>query len=111
MKKHPKGMTLEQAMRRMKPTPAPTSQAEFDELLAAAARDLTGAGPGDPEYDAIVDPPRRGRPAKGASRASIQCAIRLPAPLMEQVKAKAKRRHMAVNAALREAAVMWAAKA
>jgi hypothetical protein len=41
----------------------PQGAVEHAAELEAAARDITGAGPGDPAYEAIVNP-SRGRPRK-----------------------------------------------
>lgn len=76
----------------------PTSQDEFDALAAEAEQDLLRVA--FPE-------PLRGRPKAGDHRASTQAAIRLPAPLMKALKARAAREHRALNAVIRDACVRY----
>jgi len=77
----------------------PRTQAEFAALAKQAEHDLKTV--------AFLEP-RRGRPATGEDRTSVQTAIRLPTPLMNAVRSRAKQRHLTVSAALREAVTAWA---
>ena len=100
-------MKLHALSKRLKSAPIPSSAAEYRELLNDAATAITGTAPGDPAHDAIVNP-RRGRPAKGESRASVLTAVRLPAAVADAARRKAKRQHRTLHAAIREAVTAWA---
>ena len=100
-------MKLNALSKRLKPAPIPSSAAEYRELLNDIASAVTGSAPGDPAHDAIVNP-RRGRPAKGESRASVLTAVRLPAAVAAAARRKAKRQHRTLHAAIRDAVTAWA---
>jgi hypothetical protein len=80
----------------------------FDAALDRVARKQSGHGPGHPAYEAIVNPPRRGRPRASEKRESVQKAIRLPKPLLKILEVKARKRRLSFNAAVREAIAEWA---
>lgn len=100
-------MKLNALSKRLKPVPMPSSVAEYRELLNDVASAITGTAPGDPAHEAIVNP-RRGRPLKGESRASVLIAVRLPAEVAAAARRKAKRQHRTLHAAIREAVTAWA---
>jgi hypothetical protein len=100
-------MKLKNLAKRMKLAPVPSHEEEYHAILNKAATAITGAAPGDPAYEAIVNP-RRGRPAKGESRTSVLTAVRLPAAVAAAAQRKAKRQHCTLHAAIRAAVTEWA---
>jgi hypothetical protein len=100
-------MKLNETMKRSAPVDFSEIDSGFDSVLDRLARKMTGHGPGHPAYEAIVHPPKRGRPPKGAKRASVLTNVRLPLPLMSALRLKAAKRHLPVAAAIREAVVAW----
>lgn len=100
-------MKLRDVMKKAKPTDFKQVDATFDATLDRVARTVTGHGPGHPAYEAVVNPPKRGRPPKGADRTSVLTNVRLPKPVMTALRAKAAQRHLPVAAAIREAVVAW----
>ncbi len=100
-------MKLHTLAKRMKPSPVPSSAAEYRAALSGVVTEITGAAPGEPAHEAIVNP-RRGRPVKGQSRASVLTAVRLPAVVAAAARRKAKRQHRTLHAAIREAVTTWA---
>jgi hypothetical protein len=81
-------MKLKSLAKRMKPAPVPSDEVEYHAILNKAATAITGAAPGDPAHEAIVNP-RRGRPAKGESRTSVLTAVRLPAAVVAAARQSA----------------------
>jgi hypothetical protein len=101
-------MKLHAQSKRLTTSPIPASAAEYRELLNDAASAITGTAPGDPAHEAIVNP-RRGRPVKVESRASVLMAVRLPgAAAAAAARRKAQRQHRTLHAAIREAVTAWA---
>lgn len=100
-------MKLSDTMKKAKAIDFSKVDAGFDATLDRLARKVTGRSPGHPAYEAIVHPPKRGRPPKGAKRTSILTNVRLPVPLMTALRSKAAKRHLPVAAAIREAVVAW----
>jgi hypothetical protein len=80
----------------------------YDHLLDRVVRTQTNAGPGEPAYEAIIHPPHAGRPRRGENWDSVQTAVRMPRALLDRATAKAKRMHLSLNAAIREAVSAWA---
>jgi len=102
-------MKLTDTMKKAKAVDFAQVDAAFDAALDRLARKVTGRGPGHPAYEAVVNPPKRGRPPKGTKRTSVLTNVRLPVPVMTALRTKAAKRHLPVAAAIREAVVAWSA--
>ena len=76
--------------------------------------------PGGPSLSALWEMPeidratvllRRGRPPKGAARATEVRSMRLPAETWRRVEAAARKKHLNLHQAMREAVLGWVRRA
>ncbi len=90
---------------------------DFDRFGPVRRNAFAGAGePGGPSLSALWEMPqlaahavviRRGRPAKGASRAATVRSVRLPDALWMEIERTARAKHLNLHQAMRAALLDW----